>query len=412
MTSCTYPVPASPPAPVPPPRATSRRARVTGVDLARGLALLGMMAAHVFDEVTDRGPTWTGLIASGRAAALFAMIAGVSVAFLSGGPRILYGRARTAASAGVATRAAVIGTIGLLLGLADSGISVILTYYAVCFLLAIPLLGLRARTLALLSIALVAAGPVVLVATAGLDLPETGTNAPTLGTLLSDPFGLLVQMFITGDYPVVAYMAFICAGLAIGRMDLTSSRVAGWLVGSGMAIAVTAQAVSWVLLHPLGGMDRLIAQGNFGSDRAEATLALLWTPEVTSWWYLALPAPHSESTIDMLHVLGSAMAVLGAALLVTRIRAVDRALSPVQAAGAMTLTLYSAHILVLAVGLFDDWETAQYLFLVVSCLVFAVVWRRWRPQGPLEELAGRLAGRARRAVLRGSGTPVGAGARE
>ena len=71
---------------------------MTGVDLARGLALVGMMAKHVFDDVTEHGPTATGLIASGRAATTFALVAGVSIAFLSGGPRILHGRARTAAA--------------------------------------------------------------------------------------------------------------------------------------------------------------------------------------------------------------------------------------------------------------------------------------------------------------------------
>ena len=47
----------------------ARGGRVTGVDLARGLALFGMIAKHIFDDSTDTGPTATGLIASGRSAA-------------------------------------------------------------------------------------------------------------------------------------------------------------------------------------------------------------------------------------------------------------------------------------------------------------------------------------------------------
>jgi uncharacterized membrane protein len=207
---------------------------VTGVDLARGLALLGMMAKHVFDDVTGHGPTATGLIASGRAATTFALVAGVSIAFLSGGRRILHGRARTAAAAGLAVRALLIGTIGLLLGLAGSGIELILVYYAVFFLLTIPLLGLRPRTLALLSVAFAALGPVLLFATDGMNLPYSGTSEPTPITLATEPLALLVQTLVTGDYPAVVYMAFVCAGLAIGRLDLTSRRVAGgcWAVES------------------------------------------------------------------------------------------------------------------------------------------------------------------------------------
>jgi uncharacterized membrane protein YeiB len=370
------------------------------VDLARGLALLGMMAKHVFDDVTDRGPTLTGFLASGRAATTFALVAGVSIAFLSGGQRILHGRARTAAAAGLAVRALLIGTIGLLLAFAGAGIELILAYYAVFFLLSIPLLGLRARTLALLSVAFAALGPVLLVATAGLGLPDSGTSEPTFVTLATEPLGLLVQILVTGDYPAVVYMAFVCAGLAIGRLDLTSGRVAGWLLGGGVALAAASQVVSRILLYPLGGLDRLIASDHLHGDRAEIATKLLWDPpDSSSWWYLALPAPHAHTTLDVVNVLGSAMAVLGASLLLTRIRALGRLLSPIEAAGTMTLTLYSAHILLIALGVFEDSETALYLFLVVSSIAFAVLWRRLRSQGPLEKIVATAAGDVRRAVL-------------
>jgi uncharacterized membrane protein len=395
---------AAPVAVRPPPAPAARTTRVTGVDLARGLALFGMMAKHVFDDVTDRGPTLTGLLASGRAATTFALVAGVSVAFLSGGRRILHGRARTAAAAGLAVRALLIGSIGLLLGFAGSGIELILAYYAVFFLLTIPLLGLRPRTLALLSTAFAALSPVLLFATDGMDLPDSGTSEPTFITLATEPLHLLVQILVTGDYPAVVYMAFVCAGLAIGRLDLTSRRVAGWLLGGGVALAAASQVVSRILLYPLGGLDRLIAPGHLHGDRAAIAAELLWDPpDVSSWWYLVLPAPHTHTTLDVTNVLGSAMAVLGASLLLTQIRALDRLLSPIRAVGTMTLTLYGAHILVLALGVFEDWETAQYLFLVVSSIVFAMVWRRSRIQGPLEKLVATASGDVRRAVL---GTPA------
>jgi Heparan-alpha-glucosaminide N-acetyltransferase, catalytic/Protein of unknown function (DUF418) len=373
---------------------------VTGVDLARGLALLGMMAKHVFDDVTEHGPTATGWIASGRAATTFALVAGVSIAFLSGGRRILHGRARTAAAAGLAARALLIGTIGLLLGFAGAGIELILAYYAVFFLLSIPLLGLRPRTLALLSVAFAAVGPVLLVATEGMNLPTSGTDQPTFVTLATEPLGLLVQILVTGDYPAVVYMAFVCAGLAIGRLDLTSRRVAGWLLGGGVALAAASQVVSRILLYPLGGLDRLIASDHLHGSRAALATTFLWDPpDTSSWWYLALPAPHAHTTLDVTNVLGSAMAVLGAALLVTRIRALGRLLGPIRVAGTMTLTLYSAHILLIALGVFEDWEIAQYLFLVVSSIVFAVLWSRFRKQGPLEQLVAMASGDVRRAVL-------------
>jgi uncharacterized membrane protein YeiB len=380
---------------------------VTGVDLARGLALLGMIAVHVFESSTDQGPTATGLIASGRAAATFALVAGISVAFLSGGRRILHGRPRRAAAAGLAVRAAGIGAIGLLLGYAGSDLDLILAYYAVFFLCAIPLIGLPPRALAALSATLVLVSPVLLVEAARLGLPDSGTGEPTFGTLLTDPVGLLSQILFTGVYPAVAYMAYICAGLAIGRLDLTSRRLAVRLFGGGIALVVAAQAVSHVLLYQLGDLDRLVAAT--GDD----AVTLLWDPDQgTSWDYLALAAPHANTQLDLVNTLGSAMAVLGACLLLTRIAAVDGLLRPVRAAGAMTLTLYSAHALVIATGVFEDQQLALYALLVAGALVWATLWRRWRPQGPLEELVGRAAGRARRAVLGGPAPRVGAVDRE
>ena len=74
------------------------------------------------------------------------------------------------------------------------------------FLLTIPLLGLRPRTLALLSVAFAALGPVLLFATDGMNLPDSGTSEPTPITLATEPLALLVQILVTGGYPAVVYI--------------------------------------------------------------------------------------------------------------------------------------------------------------------------------------------------------------
>ena len=59
--------------------------RLVGIDVARCLALLGMVSTHVLVPVTDEGEiAWAQDLAGGRAAALFAVLAGVSLALLSG----------------------------------------------------------------------------------------------------------------------------------------------------------------------------------------------------------------------------------------------------------------------------------------------------------------------------------------
>ena len=59
---------------------TSSASRVRGVDAARGVALLGMIAAHTLPLTEGDQPTMAGRLVNGPAAALFGVLAGLSVA--------------------------------------------------------------------------------------------------------------------------------------------------------------------------------------------------------------------------------------------------------------------------------------------------------------------------------------------
>ena len=61
----------------------TRVRRLVGLDVARCLALLGMVAAHVLDERSPDGTlTRTSWLVDGRASALFAVLAGVSLVLM------------------------------------------------------------------------------------------------------------------------------------------------------------------------------------------------------------------------------------------------------------------------------------------------------------------------------------------
>jgi len=360
---------------------------VVGVDVARGLALLGMFAVHIFRTFTDDGgPTVATLVAGGRSAATFVLVAGIGVAFVSGRP-VVRGADRLGVAAGLVVRAALIGSLGLVLGVLseDNRIYGILPYYGLYFLLAVPLIGLSARALAVVAAVAAVLGPVLLVATADVELPGRGWGEgdPTFGALFADPGALLLRLTVTGEYPAVVFLAYLCAGMAIGRLDVGSRRVACSILGVGAGLAVAAQVASALVLSTLSPLSP----------------ATIWQPELSSsWWYLALPAPHSQSIVDVAHVLGSAMAVVGGALLVTRIRVAAVLLQPLAAAGSMALTIYATHLVVLASGIFDDDPLARYLVIVVPALAFAWAWRRLLGRGPLERVVTAAAGATRRAT--------------
>jgi uncharacterized membrane protein YeiB len=381
---------------------TAHHPRVMGVDVARGLALLGMMAVHSFSTFThDGAPSGATVIAAGRSAATFVFVAGVSLAFLSGGRTVAQGHRLTAAAAGIAVRALLVGLLGLSLASLSGDIDVILAFYGLMFLLAIPLLGRSPRVLAAIAASLIIVGPILLIATMdSVHVATDDSSNPGLGMLLQRPQELLALLLVAGEYPVVVYMAYLCAGLAVGRLDLTSRRVAGWLLGGGLALAIAAQVGAWLLLYPLGGLDKLtqLAELDAGSE-VTGQQQLLWEPQrIHSWWYLALPSPHANTPFDLAHTLGSAMAILGAVLLLTRVPVLARLLRPIAVLGAMSLTVYTGHLILLASGIFDESDVALYGVMVGAALAFTAIWVRRLGQGPLERLVAQATNRTRHAV--------------
>jgi hypothetical protein len=77
------------------------------------------------------------------------------------------------------------------------------------------------------------------------------------------------------------------------------------------------------------------------------------------------------------------------------------ALMPLAVMGGMTLTLYSAHLIILSTGFLLDRPEVCLAIHLVAAAVFAIIWRNVTAgkQGPLERLVSRGADRARKRVL-------------
>ncbi|MCD1145002.1 DUF1624 domain-containing protein [Kocuria sp. LUK] len=377
---------------VPAPEEPRRRRRLVGVDAARGLALLGMVAVHtlpVWDAEAERASLSWSLFA-GHSAALFAVLAGVGLAFLSGGAAPHTGTRLTGDRAGLVGRAAVLALVGLLLGFVAPPVNNILVYYGVFFLLAIPFLGLRIRHLLIAATAFAVVSPFLMQWSLEV-LPSHVYGNPTPWDLATDPVTVLAQLLLTGTYPALPYMSFLCAGLALGRMNLANRRVQTWLVGAGAALAVLAHGLSSLLLLGLGGYGRIWAATPWLSE-AQIDEIIVFGPDpslpTTTLWWLIVPGPHTNTPFALLVSLGVAVAVLGGFLLLAR--AAGTVLTPLAAAGSMTLTLYTAHLLFLATGLQDLAPGLAFWGQVVVLGLFALAWQHARGQGPLEKVVARV----------------------
>ncbi|GMA28055.1 heparan-alpha-glucosaminide N-acetyltransferase domain-containing protein [Arenivirga flava] len=113
-----------------------------GIDVARGLAALGMVGAHVgIAETFDwaRVETWLDVV-HGRSSVLFAIVAGISIALVTGRTRRPALEELPALRLRLLGRGAVVFAIGVALELLNTGIAVILTVYGVLFVAVIPFL--------------------------------------------------------------------------------------------------------------------------------------------------------------------------------------------------------------------------------------------------------------------------------
>src|SRR3712207_5429718 len=136
------------------------KVRVAGLDLARGLAILGMIGAHLdlTENLSWSPSSWQALV-FGRSAALFGVLAGVSIGLLSGGTRPPSGDELVRARMRIMVRAAWVFLIGGVLELLGTEVEVILGVYAVLFVLALPFLRWSPRRLLMLAAVLAVIAP-------------------------------------------------------------------------------------------------------------------------------------------------------------------------------------------------------------------------------------------------------------
>lgn len=295
----------------------------------------------------------------GRASILFAALAGMGVSLLSAdrsSQRIRDARLR------LVIRAAMLFPLGLVLHALDTGVAVILQYYAIYFLVAAVAARLPDRRLLGLASALVIIGPATLFGAARANAAwfEIGGSAT-----ISEPFVLARDLLLTGYYPVLTWTPPLLFGMWLGRRDLRSTRLRWRMVFTGVIVAATAYSSSWLLGQLLGAP--------FDIDEAGI---------------LATAEPHSEMPLAIIGATAVAVAVIGGSMLVTA--RLPRTTWPLVAMGQLALTIYVGHLIVLVLTpdlMFrEDVPGAALVvaWFTLFTLVAATLWRIVFARGPLE----------------------------
>ena len=338
-------------------------ARLTGLDLARAWAWLGMLVVNfrvaLGVDKDPSAPAWLqGAVEalSGRAAALFVVLAGMGLALAT---RKMRGGALWSWIARRALFLAAVGGLNLMIFPPD-----ILHYYAIYFVLGGLVLGVPRSFWPLIVAGLVMAWPLL-----ALDFDyNAGWHWPTLTyEPLHSASVLMRHTLFNGWHPVLPWGAFLVWGLWLQGLQLEQRLTAQRLLAGGVAAALLGFSLHWA------GLAYLDAQ----------------------WHGLIGLQPLPPSPLYVLTAGGIATALIGLALLAVRGGRSWQWLTPM---GRMTLTLYLAHIFIgmgtmEALDLLPPLRQAGLLEVVGAATLFALLaggfawaWSLRFRQGPVEGL--------------------------
>lgn len=336
--------------------------RLDGIDVARALAIVGMLLIHVGPSGIEDLPGRLYALSHGRAAVLFLLIAGVGVSLLA--------RSRTVAAlpGGLATqlawRAALLLLMGLWLQAEVPGLHIILQTYGMLYLLALVSVRLPGRWLLAVTAGCAIVGPLTFLI-GRVHAPQVFNRSHV--AFGDPPLEVVQALVLAGPYPLLNAAVPFLLGLWLGRLDLRAGAVRLRMLSAGAA-TMLAGLVATPLLH-----------ARFGEP---------WS--FADWHYVLAAEPHSQMPLWLYPATATAVLVLVLCLWLADLA--GRWLYPLSALGRVALTFYVGHALALNqwpdLLLSDQPAAALGISAAITAVAMlaAMIWLRLVPRGPLEAL--------------------------
>ena len=359
----------SPPQP-PLPAATSS-SRILGYDVARAVAICGMVVDHSAQVIGPADPAGWGQtlldFMDGRASAVFVVLAGVGVSLLC----------RKHAPADLRRTLLRRGALLLAIGFVNQAIwpGDILRTFGVAIMLAGFLVPLGSRALLAVAAAIVLAFPALWLT---VDYDAHWNWGTMHYANLWRPAGIVRNLFYDGFRPVIPWAGLLVLGMWIGRLDVTRAAVRRRMFACGVGMMLAVEIGSRVILS-----YALAHRGGVSESNLRDWLETGSMP----------PLP-----LFVLTTTGWALAVIALGLAVGVRRPQSTAVRALVATGQLALTWYVGHILLGAVLVhFAGWHRFDSLPLsllagvslfTLMVLTSALAKRRWRT-GPMEWLLRR-----------------------
>lgn len=347
--------------------------RIIGIDVARALAVFGMILVNFKVVFGAKGQHWITSFASildGKAAATFVVLAGVGLALMTNAAiknneqtKLKIARIR------IIKRALFLFVVGL------SYIAIwpadILHFYGVYMAITILLLTSKEKTILILAIVLILAFPIIMT----FWNYEIGWNFETLdyqGFWTLD--GFIRNLFYNGFHPVIPWTAFMLFGYWFGKQDLHDDKFVKKTFGISSIVFIAIQFISYFSIS-------LLSEGNKETAK-ELTVILGVNPMP--------PLP-----IYMFNGIAVAIAVISLCVLIGKRFEHSFIIDALNKTGQLALTFYVAHVII-GIGIIEmidpskigaysvEFSVIYALAFSLCCMLFAVIWRKYKKFGPLE----------------------------
>jgi uncharacterized membrane protein YeiB len=357
------------------------RKRVTGFDLARALAIFGMVIVNF--KIAMNAETGNLLLINfarlfeGRASALFVILAGIGVTFLTN-----TARKSSDGSLVLKNRLSLIkrGLLLIAIGLVYTPIweADILHFYGFYFLIAAFIFTVNDKALLFISAIIMLIFPVLMTF---LNY-EQNWNWSTLAYENFWSFdGMIRHIVFNGFHPVFPWAAFLIFGMWLGRQDLSQSLMRKKLLALSLITLVVTECSFYLIRVTIG----------------EGSVLEMTAEEVTFLFSTSIIPPLPQYIIS---AGSSAVFVLVACLYLSEWFYESNIHKWLYKTGQLSLTLYVAHVII-GMGILDSigrLENQTINFSILSAfifcicgIVFSVVWLRFFKNGPLEWVFRKVA---------------------
>ena len=347
--------------------------RIIGIDVARALAIIGMVIVNFKVVLGEEGKNWIKLLSSvfdGRASATFVVLAGVGIALGTNSAIRNNDLSKLRmAQIKITKRALLLFIIGLsymLIWQAD-----ILHFYGIYMLFTLLLIRSAPQHILMWAAAVILTYPFLLY---WFDY-ETGWNLDTLEYLdLWEFDGFLRNLFINGFHPVLPWVSFMLVGFWYGKQDLKSDKFLKKVIWVSSVVFIGIQFLSYFFIC-------------FFSNGNEETQSDLSEIIGTN--------PMPPLPIYMLNGIAIAILVISLCILLGKRYATNKVVVALKNTGQLALTFYVAHV-VLGMGVIEalssskmgtysiEFSVGYALIFSLLCILFANLWLKFKHYGPLE----------------------------